>query len=53
MDKESVVNRTRKILYVCCTRAKSNLALFYHSPSDAVVEKAKDWFGHENVKNLD
>ncbi|RAS27727.1 MULTISPECIES: ATP-dependent helicase [unclassified Pseudomonas] len=52
-DKESVVSRTRKILYVCCTRAKSNLALFYHSPSDAVIEKAKVWFGNENVRSLD
>lgn len=52
-DKESVVSRTRKILYVCCTRAKSNLALFYHSPSDAVIEKAKIWFGDENVRSLD
>ncbi|AIR88525.1 UvrD-helicase domain-containing protein [Pseudomonas cremoricolorata] len=52
-DKESVVSRTRKILYVCCTRAKSNLALFYHSPSEAVIQKAKVWFGDENVTSLD
>ena len=26
-DKESVLERTRKIFYVCCTRAKKNLRL--------------------------
>lgn len=52
-DKESVVARTRKILYVCCTRAKDNLALFYHQPSDQVVDKARALFGHDNVVCLD
>lgn len=52
-DKESVVSRTRKILYVCCTRAKDNLALFYHQPSDQVVDRARVWFGHDNVVCLD
>jgi DNA helicase-2/ATP-dependent DNA helicase PcrA len=51
--KESVVSRTRKILYVCCTRAKENLAVFYHQPAVEVIEKAKKWFGKENVVNLD
>lgn len=49
---ESVLNRTQKIFYVCCTRAKENLAVFYHNPSAAVITKAKDWFGAENVKEL-
>jgi DNA helicase-2/ATP-dependent DNA helicase PcrA len=53
VDKESVVTRTRKILYVCCTRAKDNLALFYHQPSDQVVDRAKEWFGDDNVVCLD
>jgi DNA helicase-2/ATP-dependent DNA helicase PcrA len=52
-DKESVVNRTRKILYVCCTRAMENLALFYHQPSDQVVDAAKVWFGKDNVVCID
>lgn len=52
-DKESVVNRTRKILYVCCTRAMENLALFYHQPSGQVVDAAKAWFGKDNVVCID
>jgi len=46
---ETVLERTRKIFYVCCTRAKENLAVFYHNPTDAVINQAKEWFGEENV----
>jgi len=48
----SVLERTQKIFYVCCTRAKENLAVFYHNPSDAVKNKAKEWFGEENVHRI-
>lgn len=44
----SVLNRTRKIFYVCCTRAKDMLAVYYHQPSDKVLAQAKRWFGPEN-----
>ncbi|MDX1914042.1 MAG: AAA family ATPase [Methylophilus sp.] len=50
---QSVIDRTKKIFYVCCTRAKENLAIFYHSPSAAVLTKAKELFGHENIIDLD
>ncbi|MCC8361105.1 UvrD-helicase domain-containing protein [Salinimicrobium sediminilitoris] len=50
---ESVMDRTQKIFYVCCTRAKENLAVFFHSPSDEVIVKAKDWFGVENVISIE
>lgn len=45
----TVVKRTFKIFYVCCTRTKENLAVFYHKPSIEVLSKAKEWFGEENV----
>lgn len=45
----SVLDRTRKIFYVCCTRAKENLAVFFHNPDVQVIAKAKEWFGEENV----
>lgn len=48
----SVLERTQKIFYVCCTRAKENLAVFYHHPNVNIVEKAKDWFGEENVYGI-
>lgn len=49
---ESVMERTRKIFYVCCTRAKENLAVFYHNPTPAVLDKAKEWFGERNIKPI-
>lgn len=48
----SVMDRTRKIFYVCCTRAKENLAVFYHNPTLAVLAKAKEWFEEENVISI-
>lgn len=49
---ESVLKRTQKIFYVCCTRSKENLAVFYNNPSEDVVEKAKEWFTEENVLSI-
>src|SRR5690554_1880805 len=48
----SVLDRTQKIFYVCCTRAKENLAVFFNDPSPEVISKAKEWFGEENVVNI-
>lgn len=50
---ESVKLRTRKLFYVCCTRAKKNLAVFYPAPSTEIVESAKKLFGEQNVIDLD
>lgn len=49
----SVVKRTRKLFYVCCTRAKKNLAVYYKCPSEQVLNKAVEWFGHDNVKKIE
>src|SRR5690606_584977 len=46
----TVLERTQKIFYVCCTRAKEKLVVFYHNPSNSVIEKAKEWFGNDNVQ---
>lgn len=50
--KDSVIERTQKMFYVCCSRAKKNLVVFYHKPSDAVLTKAKTWFGNEKVQEV-
>ncbi|MBX2938437.1 MAG: ATP-dependent helicase [Ferruginibacter sp.] len=49
----SVLDRTQKIFYVCCTRTKENLAVFFHNPDVQVVKKAKEWFGNENVIDIE
>lgn len=50
--EESIVNRTEKIFYVCCTRAKEQLAVFYYKPTIGVIDKAKEWFGTGNIVEL-
>lgn len=52
-DKESIVKRTEKIFYVCCTRAKKRLVVYYCNPSELVINKAKEIFEEENVINID
>jgi DNA helicase-2/ATP-dependent DNA helicase PcrA len=52
IGKESVIERTQKMFYVCCSRAKKNLVVFYHKPSDNVLKEAKDWFGSDNVQEV-
>jgi DNA helicase-2/ATP-dependent DNA helicase PcrA len=49
----SVLERTQKLFYVCCTRAKKNLAVFFHNPDAQVIAKANEWFGNVNVINID
>lgn len=45
----SVLDRTQKIFYVCCTRAKENLVVFFHNPNAQVIAKANVWFDNDNV----
>ena len=42
---ETVKERSRKLFYVCCTRAKHNLAVYMHQPSELIIQKAKELFG--------
>ena len=48
----SIVERTKKLFYVCCTRAKENLVVYYPLASVPVVEGAKILFGKGNVHKL-
>ena len=48
-----ILSRTKKLFYVCCTRAKDNLIVYYPSPSPNVLESAITIFGEENCVNLD
>ena len=51
--KERVIARTSKLFYVCCSRAKQNLVVYFNKPTASAIEKAKIWFGSENVIDLD
>lgn len=48
----SIVERTKKLFYVCCTRAKENLVVYYPSASNQVIEGAKTLFGQEKVYRI-
>jgi len=50
--KESIIERTKKIFYVSCSRAKRNLVVYFRNPDDGVLLKAKEWFGDSNVINI-
>ncbi|WAC11867.1 UvrD-helicase domain-containing protein [Dyadobacter pollutisoli] len=47
-----ILSRTQKIFYVCCTRAKKNLVVYYDNPDDRIVQRAKEWFGDANVREV-
>lgn len=50
--KYSIVERTKKLFYVCCTRAKENLVVYYPSASDAIINGAKMLFGKSNIYTI-
>lgn len=51
--KESVIERTKKMFYVCCSRAQNNLVVYYHKPSPEVLSKAESWFGKINLIEIE
>jgi len=51
--KETIIERTRKIFYVSCSRAKKNLVVFFPNPDLLVIKKAKELFGDKNVIEID
>jgi len=47
--KESVIERTRKIFYVACSRAKDNLVVYFPQPTQLVLTRARELFGKNNI----
>jgi DNA helicase-2/ATP-dependent DNA helicase PcrA len=50
---DSVLQRSRKIFYVCCTRAREELVVYFKEPTQEAINTAKKWFGEENVVCVD
>ncbi|NKL58324.1 UvrD-helicase domain-containing protein [Rhizobium leguminosarum] len=50
--KDTVRQRTEKLFYVCCTRSKNSLVVYFRNPSVTSIAKAKEWFGVDNVVQL-
>jgi len=54
VGKESIIDRTQKLFYVCCTRAMDDLIVFYNDEfSEEVIKQAKIWFGEKNIFDID
>lgn len=62
-DKEKIQERTRKLFYVCITRARRNLIVYMriadthtnytHNADSEIVKKAEKYFGKDNVISID
>jgi len=50
--KESVISRTERIFYVCCSRAINNLVIYYPEPTPQIIAQAKTLFGDSNVHSI-
>jgi DNA helicase-2/ATP-dependent DNA helicase PcrA len=50
--KETIIERTRKMLYVTSSRTKDNLVVYYPAPTQKTLLKAVEWFGKDNVIDL-
>lgn len=48
----SVQLRTKKLFYVCITRAKKNLVIYMPTNDCEIVKTAENYFGKENVENV-
>lgn len=44
------LSNTERMFYVSCSRTKENLVVFYHKPTDKVLNRAKELFGEDNMK---
>jgi DNA helicase-2/ATP-dependent DNA helicase PcrA len=51
-SKQSVIDRTRMMFYVSCTRAMERLVVYFVDPNDAVLERASSWFGSDSVLDV-
>jgi DNA helicase-2/ATP-dependent DNA helicase PcrA len=46
---DTVRQRTQKLFYVCCTRTRECLAIYFRNPTPAALVQAVAWFGNQNV----
>lgn len=51
-SSSNVQLRTRKLFYVCITRAKKNLIIYMPTNDSEILGKAKEFFGEENVMDI-
>lgn len=47
----NVLKRTKKLFYVCCTRAMDNLVVYCENPTSEMIKTAENLFGSNNCYN--
>jgi DNA helicase-2/ATP-dependent DNA helicase PcrA len=50
--KDTIIERTSRLFYVCCSRAMNNLVVYCADPSSLMLVSAKKKFGETNVKEI-
>ncbi len=48
----NVLKRTKKLFYVCCTRAMDNLVVYCENPTPEMIKTAESLFGPNNCYNI-
>ncbi len=48
----NVLKRTKKLFYVCCTRAMDNLVVYCENPTPEMIKTAENLFGPNNCYNI-
>lgn len=51
-EKQSIYNRSKKLFYVCITRAKKNLVVYMPTNNPNIISNVEAIFGKENVANV-
>ncbi len=49
MRNKNIYDRTHKLFYVSCSRAKRNLVVYCPNFKESMTAKAEEWFGKENM----
>ncbi|MCY4089147.1 MAG: AAA family ATPase [Candidatus Saccharibacteria bacterium] len=52
-SNQEALQRTTRLFYVCCSRAKNELVVYFNRPTQGVINGAKELFGEENILCID
>lgn len=52
VKNQNIYNRTHKLFYVCCSRAKKNLVVYCPNFKESMMKKTIEWFGKENIDEI-
>ena len=53
VQNQNIYNRTHKLFYVSCSRAKRNLVVYCPNFKESMLKKTKEWFGEANMFSIE